>query len=225
MRSTCALISQYIRLKFIMKNFDTNSLRSPKAFLEKISKQANLPEALERRRNIVEQMSELNSKGLDCFNCSGMCCTHQYNSMQVDPVQALELLAWLESEGRLNEDLIEDLEEVILEYRLNKDFMIGRNREFRRKYTCPFFMKMTQGCSISRAVKPYGCLAFNPLEKNVSTEGKCASNLDVLIERESRNSEVEDKANELISKELGLYWKKKSMPFAIQEIIKGLLKP
>tara|TARA_Y100000768_G_C23942395_1_gene665766 strand:- start:1123 stop:1560 length:438 start_codon:yes stop_codon:yes gene_type:complete len=145
--------------------------------------------------------------------------------MQVDPVQALELLAWLESEGRLNDELIEDLEEVILEYRLNKDFMIGRNREFRRKYTCPFFMKKSQGCSISRAVKPYGCLAFNPLEKNVSTEGKCASNLDVLIERENKNLETEERANELISNELGLYWKKKSMPFALHEIIKALLKP
>ncbi len=201
------------------KNFP---IKSPQKLLEKVSSDTGLPAPRNRRMIVQQEMAKANEKGLDCLNCSGMCCTYKNNSMQVDPIQALEILSWLESEGRVNEELIESLDKVILEFRLNKDFMLGRNREFRRTYTCPFFMQKNQGCSLSRAVKPYGCLAFNPLEKNVSTEGKCSSNIEVLTERENVHFEIEEKANEILVKELGLYWSKKSMPFALREILKSL---
>ena len=83
-------------------------------------------------------------------------------------------------------------------------------------------MQKNQGCSLSRSVKPYGCLAFNPLEKKVSTEGKCASNIEILTEREALHSDIEEKANKALTEELGLYWNKKSMPFALREILTSL---
>ncbi|MCO4753608.1 MAG: hypothetical protein KC478_03965 [Bacteriovoracaceae bacterium] len=201
------------------KNFP---IKSPQKLLKQVSEDTGLPTPRDRRMVVQQEMAKANEKGLDCLNCSGMCCTYKNNSMQVDAIQALEILAWLESEERVNEELIESLDKVILEFRLNKDFMLGRNREFRRTYTCPFFMQKNQGCSLSRSVKPYGCLAFNPLEKKVSTEGKCASNIEILTEREALHSDIEEKANKALTEELGLYWNKKSMPFALREILTSL---
>ena len=167
-------------------------------------------------------MGSLNAQGKNCFQCSGLCCTADHNSMQVDPVQALELLAWLESQERLESGLIELLQKSISDFRLDKEFFVGRGRELRKHFTCPFFAGKAKGCSVSRYAKPYGCLGFNPYEANVSAPGKCASNLKTLVKRENAFSEREEKANEMIRNKLNLYWQKKNLPVALVETLKAL---
>ncbi|MEX0798557.1 MAG: hypothetical protein WD025_03890 [Bacteriovoracaceae bacterium] len=192
--------------------------------IQKISVATGLPCAKTRREPVQNEMRNLNAQGRDCWSCSGMCCTYEHNSMQIDPLQALELLAYLEEEGRLSDDLERALEENIARFRLDKDFSLGRGREFRRGFDCPFFLGKVKGCSIGRNAKPYGCLGFNPLQEKVSTAGKCASNLVVLTEREKAFGEREELANQKIVKELGLYWRKKSLPFALKDTLKALRK-
>lgn len=195
---------------------------SPKTLLAEVSSIAPLPAARERRVKLVEEMGTLDSTGLSCRDCSGFCCTNEHNSMQVDPIQTLELLAWLEGEGRLNQDLEESVESAIGQFRLDREFSLGRGRELRQRYTCPFYIGKSKGCSVSRYAKPYGCLAFNPLEENVTAPGKCASNTQVLIAREDSYSEREREANAFIKERLRLYWDKKNLPFAIKDMMRAL---
>ncbi len=144
--------------------------------------------------------------------------------MQVDPIQALELLAWLENEGRVDDEFDQSWTRTIQEFRLDKEFSLGRGREFRKRYTCPFYKGEQKGCSVGRSSKPYGCLGFNPLEENVSFPGKCASNLAVLSEREEKFEGVEAQANEFIREELGVYWEKKNLPFALKNVMHAVKK-
>lgn len=190
--------------------------------LEEVSALGGLEQAALRRHALVEEMSALDALGKSCLSCSGMCCTNQHNSMQVDPIQALELLAWLEGQGRINEALFESLDKNISEYRLDREFFLGRGRELRQHFTCPFYLGKSKGCSVSRGAKPYGCLGFNPLEENVSTPGKCASNINALEKRDEKFSLSEAKANEIIKDKLGIYWEKKNLPFALKDMLRAL---
>lgn len=173
---------------------------------------------------MTKEMGRLADQGKSCAACPGFCCSNEHNSMQVDPVQALELLSWLEGQNRLDEELGETLDKAIIDFRLDKEFFVGRGREFRRHYTCPFYNGKTKGCTVSRAAKPYGCLGFNPLEEKVAVPGKCASNLKTLIARESRFSSREQKANDLLKTKLGLYWDKKNLPFALKDMLRAMTK-
>lgn len=180
------------------------------------------PDAHSRRDSINSKMFEINAQGFNCNNCSGMCCTFENNSMQVDPIQALELVCYLESKG-----LIDKYKESILksieDFRLDKELSLGKGRQLRRYYTCPFFMQQSCGCPISPSFKPYGCLAFNPLEKGVSLDGKCESDIDLLEKRENSFFEIEQRVNNYLREELKLYWIKKPMPTAVLEIIEKLI--
>lgn len=207
-----------------MKNIEGNKFPNTphQNLLKKISSKVQLPAPAERRSLPINEMSRLERKGLSCLKCVGMCCTGDYNSMQVDPIQALELLAWLEKEGRLGKELDEKLDETIKEFRLDKEFSLGRGREMRTRYTCPFYKGEAKGCSVSRGSKPYGCLGFNPLEENVSLPGKCASNIAVLSERENKFEKVEALASEEVKAELGIYWEKKNLPFALKNMLEAI---
>lgn len=195
---------------------------SPGSLLKEVTEQENVPSGAERRRSLVEHMSSNAEEGKNCFSCSGMCCTNEYNSMQVDPIQTLEVLAWLESEGRLNSVTGKAIDDSILEYRLDKDFSIGRGREWRQYFTCPFFVGQNKGCTISRHAKPYGCLGFNPHEMNVSSPGKCSSNLEALMVREESFEGVEERANKFLKEKLNIYWIKKNLPFAIRDMLRAM---
>lgn len=195
-----------------------------KPLLSTIYSQFSLPNAKERRRLLNEEMESLNSAGKNCFNCNGMCCTYEFNSMQVDPLQALEIVDWLETNDLLNAQVMDQIEQVIEQYRLDKDFFIGPGREFRRNYTCPFFFPGNRGCSLSRHIKPYGCLGFNPLKKGVKSAGHCSSNIELLSERDDGFESAERAANVFIKDFLELYWDKKSLPFALRDIFRQLSK-
>lgn len=192
--------------------------------LSEVSNRTNLAAPATRRKKPIDEMARLEKSGLDCFSCSGLCCLNQYNSMQVDPIQALELLAWLEGEQRINEELTESLDNSIKKFRLDREVSVGRGREYRRYYTCPFFKGESLGCTVSRAAKPYGCLGFNPKEAGVSIPGKCGSNIELLEKREELYAQAESIANKEIKDELGIWWDKKNLPFALKDMIAALRK-
>lgn len=175
-----------------------------------------IDERFERRQIVLDAMNEHFSQGKDCSSCQGFCCTSLYNSMQVTPVQALDLFFYLKSEGRMTEALVNELKENIKKYRLDYVINTGRNSSFRRSYTCPFFKPGTKGCTIAPESKPYGCLAFNPGKVGVSEEGHCGSDRSLLERRENPD---EDELNEKLRTQLGLAWERESIPVALLNLI------
>ena len=173
-----------------------------------------------RREAILVKMKKLNSDGFNCYSCVGHCCNSYHNSMMITPLEALDIYFYLEENNRINNELINQLNECIKNYRLDVDVYLGRKGNFRRYYTCPFYAKGTLGCSLSKKYKPYGCLAFNPTKKNVSTEGHCRSDRAVLLEADELISK--ENLNEKLSLELNISWDKKSIPCALLWMIEKL---
>lgn len=173
----------------------------------------------ERRKILIEEMGELEDKGLHCFQCTGVCCTFVANSMQTTVLETIDLLFYLWRENRINEELVVQLKETVSKNRLDSDLGNGQRNFLRRTYTCPFYGGGTKGCSISRSSKPYGCLGFNACEKGVTEGGNCASNIPLLEKREAQEEEEEQRLNRELKEKLGLFWEKLPMPFALLELL------
>lgn len=178
------------------------------------------PHHRERRQLLVEEMNKLSGQEYHCQSCQGLCCTYAHNSMQVTPLQALDAYVYLREHKGPNQQTLITLDQCIKKYRLDIEIHIGKMNELRKNYTCPFYNESFKGCGISRQYKPYGCLGFNPLEKNVSKAGKCGSNNELLELREQ--SYNEEKMNNEIKEELNIYWDKKNFPVALRVMIDKL---
>lgn len=194
-----------------------------KNYLAHIYESRNIPTSLPRRLDLINEMKSLEGKTIHCFSCPGTCCTSQANSMQITPIEALEILAGLNSDEWTDEvrlEFIKRMEQNILDYRLNVEIYTGKKNTsaLRKTYTCPFFNNGSLGCGLSRSVKPYGCLGFNP--KASDDNGKtCASNSELLSVREETFKSSEDHTNQFISDDLKLSWKKLSIPQALIDIL------
>ena len=183
----------------------------------------NIPNHALRRKKIIDKMKSLESKGRSCESCPGFCCTYTSNSMQISPLEALEIYQSLMEKGEWGPELIQKLEENVKEFRLDKELSMGNRNTIRRYYTCPFFKNGCLGCSLSLEIKPYGCLAFNPHKENITVEGFCSSDTSLLKERENKFALEEKKANEEIKKELGLTWDKWPIPMALLDVHRQIL--
>ena len=198
-------------------------MQSLKNYLTSIYESKNIPTSLPRRLDLINEMKNLEGKTIHCFTCPGTCCTSQANSMQITPIEALEILASLQSDEwtpmeRL--DFIKRMEQNISDYRLNVEIYTGKKNTsaLRKTYTCPFFNHGSLGCGLSRAAKPYGCLGFNP--KASDDNGKtCASNSELLSTREETFQDQEEQTNQFIREDLKITWKKLSIPQALLDII------
>lgn len=187
--------------------------------LSQILEKLDIESSRKRRESLISTMASKEEAGIHCFKCEGFCCTYSHNSMQVDPLQALELLEGLEKQGRLDDNLMNLLSKNIEQFRLDKDFGFSPGKTLRRFYTCPFFKNESLGCSISREIKPYGCLAFNANEKDVAVEGKCSSSIGDLMTREKSYEDGEAKVNTQLRKDLSLWWDKLPLPVALVDLI------
>lgn len=181
-----------------------------------------MPNYEQRRSVLNSNMQNLLKSEINCFSCSGLCCTFVSNSMQTDPIQTLELYIFLQREKRWNEDLVEELEEVIRNNRLDYEIQTGLGSSFRRTYTCPFYNKGPKGCSIDPEWKPFGCLGFNARTPGASEGSDCSSDLDLLKRRESMYEEAENVSNRYLIEELKLDWEKLPMPVALLKLDKIL---
>lgn len=183
----------------------------------------NLQDPRDRRGIVIGKMDFLEKKSIHCFNCPGTCCTSVANSMQISPLEALEILLNLE-EYLVNEEkkriLIDQLNKTILLYRLDKEIYTGKKNQssLRKNYTCPFFNFGTRGCSLSRGHKPYGCLGFNPNKENDNGQ-TCRSEVDLLESRDHIFHDAEKLSNAFLRNKWNLQWDKKSIPEALLEII------
>lgn len=187
--------------------------------LEDIYKKFNLQSAEERRSLLISEMNSCEDKELSCKECVGHCCTYISNSMKIDALEALEIYEWLQNKNLWNEELQKKLVDTIKSYRLDVELLLKKGQDFRRTYTCPFYLGHKKGCSLSPKIKPYGCLAFNADEKNVTEWGHCSSRQELLQMREDEHS-AENEANTYICNELGLTPSKKPIPMALIEIHK-----
>ena len=188
----------------------------PQNDLEKLIEKAS---GQSRREPLIHQMSGLESSGAHCGGCSGVCCTFVANSVQTTPLETLDILFYLKREGRLNDPLREKLEAVTRRYRLDQDLPGNGARTFsRRTYTCPFLGEPPKGCGLSRSVKPYGCLGFNPKGSGIEDGENCASDIPLLEEREQIWQEREIEWNRQIIVMLELDWEKRPMPVALLDL-------
>lgn len=196
------------------------------AILEGIYTSSGLLSSHDRRATLINEMQLLEGKTIHCFSCPGTCCTSQANSMQVTPIEALEILKGLEVDS-FNEGerltLKNKLKEAINGHRLNVEIYTGKrnSQTLRKNYTCPFFNNGSLGCGLSRSSKPYGCLGFNP--KQAEDNGQsCSSNIELLKERDNTFLKLEEAANNEIRKQFNLTWIKQNIPQALLDIMDRL---
>lgn len=182
---------------------------------------------LARRSSLIDAMKNLEEAKINCFTCSGTCCTYVANSMQITPLEALEILDSLNLDSSDNSaeiSLIAKLSQTVTDYRLDQELMTGKKgvQNFRRTYTCPFFTSGSKGrglCGLSRSSKPYGCLAFNPrIEED--NGGQCSSDVQLSENRESEFNSFEEHANNIIRKKYNIHWKKLDIPRALLFFLK-----
>ncbi len=171
---------------------------------------------LSRRNSLINAMTKLEGSKIHCFNCSGTCCTYVANSMQITPLEALEILESLNLNQETKNLLISKLSQTVTDYRLDQELLTGKKgiQSLRRTYTCPFFTPGSKGCGLSRSVKPYGCLAFNPRIED-DNGGQCKSDVVLLEKRENDFNSFEDEANKVLSEAYQINWKKMDLPRAL----------
>lgn len=197
-----------------------------KTYIDEIYIETGLPKSSVRRQELVREMQELEGKTIHCFTCPGTCCTQAANSMLITPIEALEILSALNIEKFTDSELLDfkkRMSETVSGYRLNVEIYTGKKNAsgFRKTYTCPFFNNGALGCSLSRGSKPYGCLGFNP--KTAEDNGKsCASNVELLTDRENAFLATEEVANSKIRKDLNLHWIKQNIPQALLDVLEKI---
>lgn len=170
-----------------------------------------------RRQNLLKLMQELEVDKKDCQKCAGDCCTFVANSMQVDPIQALEILVFYTGQGLLNIHFVKKLKDCVDQFRL--DVVLNFAGKFRRTYTCPLYKGHCLGCSLPKNIRPYGCLGFNPIRAAVRENPDCCSYLEQLETRQRMFKEMEFNINSDIKKNLGLLWDKREIPVALLDLI------
>lgn len=175
------------------------------------------------RDKIINLMSDLEEQGINCASCTrSECCTFVKNSMMITPLETVELIQFLSKEGRLNTSLFQQLRENIKGYRLDIPIPSDGKRNFaRRTYTCPFLNKGAKACTISRKVKPYGCLGFNSTTQGAIDSTNCRSNQKVLEEVADEFRDFLTKQNDLVSKLLDLNFDKLPIPVAILNVLEN----
>ncbi len=193
-------------------------------YLSNLYDSQDLPNGNQRRAELIEEMANLEQNSKDCASCSGLCCTFIANSMQTDPIQTLEIYNNLQSSDSFDAELVELLEDTVKNNRLDYEISTGKNSSFRRTYTCPFLNKGPKGCALSRKIKPYGCLGFNPNEVAVSEKGHCSVNIGLLSARERQFEALEDEINRRIKSDLALDWDKYPMPLALLKLHEAVKK-
>jgi hypothetical protein len=171
----------------------------------------------DRRKIIIERMEELATKGSDCRNCAGNCCTYEANSMMVTPLEATEIMDHMSGNQLISDEFKDRLLETVKKYRLDRSVGNGKKSFLRRTYTCPFFNHQELGCPLPKEIKPYGCLAFNNHHHELKASEHCYSETELLERRDELFAE-EAVINESIVKKKNLYWHKAPLPLALLDI-------
>lgn len=181
--------------------------------------QTQIPSPKIRRKYLIEAMETLSSKQINCYSCTGLCCTFESNSMQVTPQEAIDVLLLLDSQQRINQELVQMLKDNVRKYRLDKEISTGKNSTFRRYYTCPFYQEGEKGCTLTKEDKPYGCLGYNAKKEQAKIQHDCGSDLDLLKIQDDANAD--DELALRLQEELKLSWTKLPLPVALLDLIEN----
>ena len=168
------------------------------------------------RHQLLKFMQKLEDTGKDCASCTGVCCSFVGNSVQLTPLEAFDLLSYLIKTDRWTENLQRKIDQTIEQYGLNREPAGNGQRTFSRKtYTCPLFKEQALGCPLPPHVKPFGCLAFNPLQSGIKDGESCRSEINLLKELET--DEIANQ-NQAIREHFELNWHKKPLPLALIDL-------
>jgi len=176
-----------------------------------------------RRELLIREMANLTDKNIHCFKCTGTCCTMSANSMQITPLEALDILLSLNISAENAIKFKENMKENIKHYRLDNEISLGKkaHTHLRKTYTCPFFVPGPKGCTIKKELKPYGCLGFNPrLEEDNGSQ--CHSDFNLLEAREVSHLPNETDANAYIKNLYQLNWNKLEIPKAVLVLLEHI---
>lgn len=138
--------------------------------------------------------------------------------MMVTPIEAVDLFSYLVKTTPDLEALKTRMKAAVEKYKL--DILppgIKKKSQFRRTYTCPFFLGSEFGCPLPRDIKPYGCLGFNRQKKEADIDQDCWSNIEVLRAQDSSNND--QVLNTWIKNELKLDWEKDYLPLVVIQFI------
>jgi hypothetical protein len=163
------------------------------------------------------------AKGMHCKDCTGTCCTFANNTMHITPLEAWDIVEDLIKKNIDLKEIQKELQKNIEQYHLDRPAMISPSgKEYRRSYTCPFFNRYGWGCGIAVQQKPYGCIAFNPTEKEVKDGGDCKhlKTPEISLHKDQSLEQI----NQKIKSGLELDWNKEAIPVATLQVIQALQK-
>lgn len=180
---------------------------------------------VQRRSPLIAEMQKLEGEKIHCLNCAGTCCTFTSNSMLITPLETLDILFGIKAHEMLAAEITQlkkTLEKTVFQFRLNIETYTGKKNQtaLRKTYTCPFFKNTEKGCSLSRSIKPYGCLGFNP---RMPYNKLCNSNISLLATRENLFFKDEEKINTEIKTNFNITWDKKNIPQALLYFLDKML--
>ena len=157
--------------------------------------------------------------GRDCKACTGTCCTFVNNTMQVSILEALDIFMDMVHKNRLTSSWRSHLEDCVQSFGLDRgNFGAGSRAMLRRSYTCPFFNRENWGCGVAVHRKPYGCLAFNPVEASIHDGGSCRSSREDLEEQNKAWHVREATWNGELQRVLNVNGDKMDIPRAVLQI-------
>lgn len=137
--------------------------------------------------------------------------------MMTTPLEALEVMHYLNTSSSKDDTLKEKISQTIRQYRLEHPAGPRGKTLVRKTYTCPFFNHKELGCPLPRAIKPYGCLAFNAHDKEKKASEFCFSDLKIQ-ETRARDNSWEDQKNQSLQKKFHIWWEKTPLPLALIEL-------
>ena len=181
-----------------------------------------LEDSKQFRKKLVDEMDQLESKKIDCKKCSGVCCTVNRNSMQVTPIEALDLYFEIQTQISDQESFWMHNHETIHLYGLNREIYV-KGKLLRKNYTCPLFKFESWGCPIDKYLKPLGCLGYNALVTDISAGENCASNIKLLDEVHENIKTEWSELNNKLKNLLQFNFDKTSIPVALENL-KVILK-
>lgn len=168
------------------------------------------------RLPLIQHMKAMQSEGIGCQACIGICCTMARNSMRINAAETEDIVRWIKAQPEEEQAAwLEKMKTCVDDYQLDRPTPgDGRRSLVRRSYTCPFFSPGPKGCALPRETKPLGCLAFNATMPDAANDDRCQSDQSLLSHVIAKHPDYLARSDSLKT-QLGLDWDSLPIPQAI----------